>query len=84
MDLWIFLAIVFGVVAVASSWARRRRNTGPLPATPPTPKQLAHIARLRKERHADDLAGVAPSTAEGASWLIARLKDRPPRKKSPP
>ena len=46
----------------------------------PTPKQLAQIARLKKERNADDLSAIEPSTAEGASWLIHRLKDRRRRK----
>ena len=72
----IFLAVV-SVVAIAGSLAWFSRSTGP---SPPTPKQLAHIARLKKERNADDLSTVEPSTVAGASWLINRLKDRPPRK----
>ena len=74
MGLLIFLAVVSAVVIVGSlAWFFR--STGP---SPPTPKQLAHIARLKKERNADDLSTVEPSTVEGASWLINRLKDRRP------
>ena len=76
MGLLIFGAVV-SVVAIAGSLAWFSRSTGP---SPPTPKQRAHIARLKKERHADDLSTVEPSTDEGASWLINRLKDRPRRK----
>ena len=72
----IFLAVV-SVVAIAGSLAWFSRSTGP---SPPTPKQLAQIARLKKERNADDLSTVEPSTVAGASWLINRLKDRSPRK----
>ena len=74
MGLLIFLAVVSAVVIVGSlAWFFR--STRP---SPPTPKQLAHIARLKKERNADDLSTVEPSTVEGASWLINRLKDRRP------
>ena len=76
MGLLIFLAVV-SVVAIAGLRARFSRSTGP---SPPTQKQLAHIARLKKERHADDLSAIEPSTVEGASWLIHRLKNRPRRK----
>ena len=77
MTLLIFLSVV-SVVAIAGSLAWWSfRSTGP---SPPTPKQQAQIARLKKERNADDLSTVEPSTVEGASWLINRLKDRPRRK----
>ena len=76
MGLLIFLAVVF-VAAILGSLAWFFRSTGP---SPPTQKQLAHIARLKKERHADDLSAIEPSTVEGASWLIHRLKNRPRRK----
>ena len=76
MGLLIFLAIVF-VVAIAGLLAWFSRSSGP---SPPTPKQRAHIPRLKKERNADDLSAIEPSTVEGASWLIHRLKDRPRRK----
>ena len=76
MGLLIFLAVVF-IVAIVGSLAWFFRSTGP---SPPTQKQLAHIARLKKERHADDLSAIEPSTVEGASWLIHRLKNRPRRK----
>ena len=76
MGLLIFLAVVF-VGAIAGSRAWFSRSTGP---SPPTPKQRAHIARLKKERNADDLSAIEPSTVEGARWLIHRLKGRPRRK----
>ena len=76
MGLLIFLAVVF-VVAVVGSLSWFFRSTGP---SPPTQKQLAHIARLKKERNADELADIEPSTVEGANWLINRLKNRPRRK----
>ena len=76
MGLLIFLAVAF-VVAIAGSLAWFFRSTGP---SPPTQKQRAHIARLKKERNADDLSAIEPSTVEGANWLISRLKDRPRRK----
>ena len=77
MGLLIFLAVVFGVVIAGSLAWWFFRSTGP---SPPTRKQRAHIARLKKERKADDLSAIEPSTAEGASWLIHRLKDRRRRK----
>ena len=76
MGLLIFGAVV-SVVAIAGSLAWFYRSTGP---SPPTQKQVAHIARLKKERNADDLTAIEPSTVEGARWLIHRLKDRPRRK----
>ena len=76
MGLLIFLAVVF-VVAIAGALAWFSRSTGP---SSPTPKQRAHIARLKKERNADDLSAIEPSTDKGASWLIHRLKNRPRRK----
>ena len=76
MGLLIFGAVV-SVVAIAGSLAWFYRSTGP---SPPTQKQLAQIARLKKERNADDLSIVEPSIVEGASWLIHRLKNRPRRK----
>ena len=76
MGLLIFLAIVF-VLAVFGSLAWFYRSTGP---SPPTQKQRAHIARLKQERNADDLADIEPSTVEGASWLIARPENRSRRK----
>ena len=77
MRLLIFLAVVFGVVIAGSLAWWSFRSTGP---SPPTQKQQAQIARLKEERNADDLSTVEPSTDEGASWLINRLKDRPRRK----
>ena len=76
MWLLIFLAVV-SVVAIVGLLAWFSRSSGP---SPPTQKQLAHIARLKKERNADDLSAIEPSTVEGASWLIHRLKNRPRRK----
>ena len=77
MRLLIFLAVVFaGAIAGSLAWWFLR-STGP---SPPTQKQRDQIARLKKERNADDLSAIEPSTVEGASWLIHRLKDRPRRK----
>ena len=63
MELPIFLAVVF-VVAIVGSLAWFFWSTGP---SSPAQKQLAHIARLKKERNADDFPAIEPSTVEGAN-----------------
>ena len=78
MDILVWMIVVF-VAVVAWAWFSSKEK--PEPSKPPTDKQKRYIRVLLKERKADDLAKVKPSTIDQASDLIDKLHNRPRRPK---